>query len=416
MSFNAVECNQIFKSFVLYPSPWYRIVDVILGSTGYHGEIKPILKDINFSIKKGESVGIVGTNGSGKSTLLKIISGVLKPTSGTVATNGRIASLLELGTGFHGEFTGRQNLILNAKMMGISQDQMEEKIAKIIEFSGLGDYIDQKVRTYSSGMFLRLGFSLTTHVDADILVVDEALAVGDALFQSKCIKKIRSWVHNDGKTLLYVSHDPSTVKLLCNRGILIEKGKIIGDGAPDVVLDHYNALIGGESTLDPKSIELAYQNQRGMESGNGKVRLSRSRLLGLDLQNKWTEKKLFLSGEAFRLVVELDCLDPDVDSPTLGFHIRDVRGYDIFGTNTHLLGFQTVKNESKSKLLVAFEGTLSLGRGMYSLGIAVHEGKEHTEVNHLWIDKLLHFEVANHPDYLFDGVARIQGHFNSGEG
>ncbi|HQH12972.1 MAG TPA: ABC transporter ATP-binding protein, partial [Candidatus Sumerlaeota bacterium] len=197
-----------------------RILDWVVPGAGKRYRDFWALRQVSFSIPKGRSVGIIGANGAGKSTLLKLISGTAKPTSGEVRVQGKIAALLELGMGFHAEFTGRQNIRMNGKLLGLTDDELDERIPKIIAFSELGDFIDQPLRTYSSGMYVRLGFSVVASVDPDILIVDEALSVGDLHFQQKCIRRIREF-HEQGTTLLFVSHDPGAVKLLCEEAILL---------------------------------------------------------------------------------------------------------------------------------------------------------------------------------------------------
>jgi lipopolysaccharide transport system ATP-binding protein len=386
----------------------WRLVDMVLGVNGYRGQEFCALKPLNLTVPKGESLALVGCNGSGKSTLLKLIAGVAAPSAGRLRTQGRVAALLELGTGFHPEFTGRQNLLTNARLMGLSDDETEERMGDIIAFSELGEFIDRKVRTYSSGMLLRLGFSLATHVSADILAVDEALAVGDAYFQSKCMKRIQRWVHEEGRTLLYVSHDPGTVKLVCNRAVLLSHGTVVGDGAPDTVLDHYNALLAGNGALDEAALAKAYRGEGGVVSGEQDFSVLSIRLC----DGAGADRAMFVSGEEF--VVECRFQNNGqvaIDDLTMGFHIRDARGYEVFGTNTWLTGHSVGRCEPGKEVVLRFRGPLGIGRGRFSLGVAFHTGREHTAKNYKWIDKAAAFDVTDDHRYIFDGVARVNGVF-----
>lgn len=404
----AIHCHEVSKNYFFYRNPLSKLWDITIGKMGAAGQEYPALQNITFGVHKGESIALVGHNGSGKSTLLKLIAGVARPSEGSLTTNGRIAALLELGTGFHGEFTGRQNLLMNARMNGLNDEEIESRMEAIIAFSELGEFIDRKVRTYSSGMLLRLGFSLATHVDADILLVDEALAVGDAYFQSKCIKRIQNLVHNEGKTLLYVSHDPSSVKLICTRAILLSKGKMLGDGAPDTVLDHYNALSARENKLDEDSLINAYNGRGGIVSGEHTFKIQRAVLL----DSEGNDRVSFLSGERAKLLCTF-CHEgsEEISGLTMGMHIRDARGYEIFGTNTFHTQFKMGTVSPHSPITLAFDFPLNIGRGRYTIGLAFHSGREHTAKNYKWMDKAIVFEVADDHRYVFDGVARLVGHF-----
>ncbi|MDA8528376.1 Wzt carbohydrate-binding domain-containing protein [Opitutaceae bacterium] len=207
------------------------------------------IKGVDFVVNRGESVGIVGRNGSGKSTLLQIIAGTLKPTTGTVRVSGKVAALLELGSGFNPEFTGRENVYLNAAVLGLSREETDDRLNEIMEFAEIGDFIDQPVKTYSSGMVVRLAFAVAAHVDAEILIIDEALAVGDARFQLKCARAIDRFVSN-GATLLFVSHDTSSVKRLCKHGVLLEKGNMVYRGVPNDVINLYSKLLADGGSLE----------------------------------------------------------------------------------------------------------------------------------------------------------------------
>jgi ABC-type polysaccharide/polyol phosphate transport system ATPase subunit len=200
------------------------------------------LKDISFEVKDGELLGIIGRNGSGKSTTLKLIAGVYRPTSGKISISGKVSALIELGAGFHGDLTGRENIVINGLMLGLSRRQIRDCEQRIIDFAELGDFIDSPVKQYSSGMFMRLGFGIAVEVDPDILLIDEILSVGDEAFQQKCIERIKDF-RRRGKTIVYVSHSMESVKKLCTRAILLHEGKLIADGAPNEVFERYNEFL-----------------------------------------------------------------------------------------------------------------------------------------------------------------------------
>jgi lipopolysaccharide transport system ATP-binding protein len=403
-----IQASMLSKTYYFYRNPLLKLWDLASKSPGRNGSAYHALDGINFAVSRGESVALVGHNGSGKSTLLKLIAGVSRPSTGQILAQGRIAALLELGTGFHGEFTGRENLLMNARMNGLNDDEIHNRMQEIIKFSELGDFIDRKVRTYSSGMLLRLGFSLATHVDAEILLVDEALSVGDAYFQSKCMRRMHELVHSEGRTLLYVSHDPSSVKLICRRALLLSKGRIIGDGAPDTVLDHYNALSAHENQLDEDALMNAYAGKGGMVSGDPRFKVLNTRLL----DDSGKERVSFISGEHARLRCTFRYEGPEeIHDITMGLHIRDSKGYEVFGTNTFHTGFKVDVLRPKQDVTLAFDFPLNIGRGRYTIGLAFHSGREHTAKNYKWMDKALVFEMSDDHRYVFDGVARLNGLF-----
>jgi ABC-type polysaccharide/polyol phosphate transport system ATPase subunit len=239
---NAIEVNNLGKKFKLFTSPGGRFLEYMsIGKVKRHADFWA-LKDISFNIPSGTTLGILGQNGSGKSTLLSILAGVLYPSEGSFEIKGKVSAILELGSGFHPEFSGRDNVYMYGSIMGLSKQQIDDRFDEIVQFSELGDFIDQPLRTYSSGMIVRLAFSVAVHVDADILIVDEALAVGDAIFQHRCFRKIRE-MQAEGKTILYVGHDTEAVRNLCTQALLLDGGRIIERGDPNYVVNKYYALI-----------------------------------------------------------------------------------------------------------------------------------------------------------------------------
>lgn len=240
---NAIEVKNMTKKFKVYYDKPNTLKEKLVFWKNNKADVRTVLKDINVNIKKGETVALIGTNGSGKSTLLKLMTKIIYPTSGTVKTNGKLTSLLELGAGFHEDFTGRENIYFNASIFGLSRKEIDKKIDEIIEFSELGDFIDNPVRTYSSGMYMRLAFSVAINVEADILLIDEILAVGDQHFQDKCFAKLDE-LKNSDKTIVIVSHSLDSVKKLCNRAIWIKDGQVELDGETNKVIDEYLKVCG----------------------------------------------------------------------------------------------------------------------------------------------------------------------------
>lgn len=235
----AIKVLNVYKQFKVNSDKPYTLKERLIHSTKNKIENRKILDGINIEIKKGETVALIGTNGSGKSTLLKLMTKIIYPTSGKIITRGKIASLLELGAGFHPDFTGRENIYFNAAVFGLSKKEIDKRLNDIIEFSELGELIDTPVRTYSSGMYMRLAFSVAINVDADILLIDEILAVGDQHFQDKCFDKLKEFKDDKNKTIVIVSHSLDSVKMLCNRAIWIYDGKVRMDGKPEEVIKNY---------------------------------------------------------------------------------------------------------------------------------------------------------------------------------
>lgn len=239
----AIEIKDMSKDFIIYADKANTLKERIIRFSNNKKEVRHILKNINLKINKGETVALIGVNGSGKSTLLKLITKIIYPTSGSIKVNGKLASLLELGAGFHPDFSGRENIYFNASIFGLSKEEIDARLDKIIEFSELGDFIDTPVRTYSSGMYMRLAFSVAINVDADIILIDEILAVGDQRFQEKCMNKMLE-LKKLGKTMVFVSHSKSAVEFLCDRAVWLNDGVIQKDGKTKNVLEEYVKVCG----------------------------------------------------------------------------------------------------------------------------------------------------------------------------
>jgi len=380
-----VSITGLGKAYRHYPHPGARLLEWL--GAGQQHQLKWILRNLNLNVSAGESVGLVGRNGAGKSTLLKLITGVSAPTEGSVSLNGRVASLLELGLGFHPEFTGRQNVYMQGSLQGWRRDQIDSLLPAIIGFAEIGDYFDRPVRIYSSGMQVRLAFSIATAVTPEILIVDEALAVGDAYFQHKCFNRIRSY-REQGTTLLFVSHDPGAVKTLCDRAVLIDGGSFVMQGKPADVLDYYNAIIAGHA-VDAAMREGVPEAEAATRSGNGAVRIDHADLLDAQGQSM----RAVVAGAPVSIHLRLQA-HRSLSDFTVGLLIKDRLGNDVFGTNTfHLLEKLGPVGPGDCKG-VRFEfPALALGPGHYSVTLAAHASADHLAGNYDWWDHALTFQV-----------------------
>ena len=400
----AIRVNQLGKAFKRYARIRHRLLEWLPYGRQHH-ELKWVLKDIDFSIEAGEAVGLVGRNGAGKSTLLKLLTGTLLPTSGHAEVSGRVAALLELGMGFHPDFSGFDNALMAGQLQGLSREQVLACMDEIEAFAEIGDALMQPVRTYSSGMMVRLAFATATAVRPDVLIVDEALAVGDVYFQHKCFRRIREF-QAQGVTLLFVSHDPLAIKTLCSRALLIEGGRLAMDADPVKVLDYYNALIA----LDENSTQVheehikAGEDESSVRSGSGAAKIIAVRLL----RNNQETHQVF-EGEALDLELDLQITD-DLPDVTIGLLFRDRLGNEVFGTNTHHLGLveqlSGLRAGQTLQIKFAFPDFL-LGPGSYSLTVAAHGADSHLAGNYDWWDQALTFEVGFGAGPRFSGIARL---------
>jgi lipopolysaccharide transport system ATP-binding protein len=397
---SVLEINNISKIFKDYASEWQRIASWF-GLNTKPTEEHHILKHISFSVASGEAVGIVGQNGAGKSTLLKIITGTLKPTDGTVRINGRISAILELGMGFHPDLTGRQNVYHSAGLMGFTQEQITAVIDDIEAFAEIGEYFDQPVRTYSSGMQMRVAFSVATAYRPEILIVDEALSVGDTYFQHKSFERIRAF-QKEGTSLLIVSHDRAAIQAICDRAVLLEKGTVIKDGEPETVMDFYNALIAEKENSTVTQIETDKGKVQTV-SGTGEVTIEET-----GLYNSKGELAEYVGvGDEVTLKVRV-IIHKNIPQLVLGYMIKDRLGQDVFGTNTyhhsHVLN-NVVRGES---IEFSFFFPMNIGVGSYSISFAAHSQDTHLSNNYEWRDKALLFNVLNINKKEFVGSSWIE--------
>ena len=428
----AIRVANLSKCYQIYDTPRDRLKQFVLPRAGrilgrktrhYFKEFWA-LKDVSFEVKQGETVGIIGRNGSGKSTLLQIICGTLNPTGGSVECYGRIAALLELGSGFNPEFTGRENVYMNAALLGLSNEEIDNRFDDIKVFADIGDFIEQPVKTYSSGMLLRLAFAVIANVDADILVVDEALAVGDAFFTQKCMRFLRRF--SETGTLLFVSHDSSAVINLCNHALWLEKGNARKAGTAKEVCESY--------------LESFYENQYGgtkdaFSIGNYQVNTEESTLTDIDLTQQYDQRLDFINttnlrndlevfafdeqapafgvngavisnvllldseerrlswvvgGENVTLVVEVNCVS-EIFRPIIGFFIKDRLGQVLFGDNTFITYMEKplhIPAGRRFRASFSFRMPI-LPMGDYSVCVAVAEGTQHDHIQHHWIHDAL---------------------------
>lgn len=392
----AIVVERLGKAYRHYPSQWARLADWMI--PGGHGRATEhwVLRDINFTVYAGEALGIIGMNGAGKSSLLKIIAGTSAPTCGMVRMHGTVAAILELGMGFHPEASGRQNAVLGLQLFGISQTAIPALLQEVETFAEIGSYFDLPVRTYSSGMQVRLAFSVATALRPDVLIVDEALSVGDAYFQHKSFAHIRH-LQQQGTTLLLVSHDKAAIQSICQRAILLEQGRIAMVGNPDDVMNQYNILIAAQDA------HIEHHSELEIASLSYEAQDPACRLQSISLTNAQSDAISVVEvGEAVHLHLGMQA-NKILEEITVGFVIKDRLGQDIFGTNTAHLELSIKPMQANESFHVQFSFPMNLGEGHYSISIAVHAGASHIDGNYLWADRALVFHVINRVKARFVG-------------
>jgi lipopolysaccharide transport system ATP-binding protein len=425
----AVHVQNLSKCYQIYDNPNARLKQFLVPKVKrlfgkkqhpYYREFWS-LQDISFEIKRGETVGIIGRNGSGKSTLLQIICGTLAPSGGSVQVNGRVAALLELGSGFNPEFTGRENVYLNAAILGLTQEEIDNRFHEIEEFADIGEFIEQPVKSYSSGMMLRLAFAVIAHVDADILIVDEALAVGDAFFTQKCMRFLRSFMKHG--TILFVSHDTASIKNLCNRAIWLDKGKLIQAGHPKEVcelylVDYYEEQQGASKESRSQQIIRLPDYSK---TSDQRLKFINASNLRNDLQifKFKTDSKSFgtggvtigdvclldetgnplswvVGGEkvSLQILADIHC---DLNSPIAGFWVNDRLGQIIFGDNTCITYYEkSVPCLAGTVLKATFVFNMPmLPVGDYSIMVSIANGNQEDHVQHHWIHDAILFKAES---------------------
>ena len=391
-----IKVENISKVYKLYEKPIDRLKETIgLSKKVYHTK-HYALENLSFQVEKGETIGIIGTNGSGKSTLLKMIIGVLTPTSGNIIVNGKISALLELGAGFNPEYTGIENIYLNGTMMGYKKEEMDDKIESILEFADIGEFINQPVKTYSSGMFSRLAFAVAINVEPDILIVDEALSVGDVFFQAKCYKKFNDF-KKQGRTIIFVSHDMGSIMKYCDKTLLIDRGKFVDMGPSANMIDIYKKILVNQYVPDSDNEEIIedvmeiegtnkwYEklqiNPTKLEYGNKKAEIIDFAIV--DDKNKINNN--INKGTIFNIKMKVK-FNENIDNPIYAFTIKDLKGTDVTGTNTMLEHIDTNKYDDKGEVIIVFKQKMDLQGGSYllSLGCTGYESEDFTVYNRLY--------------------------------
>ncbi|HEY0724005.1 MAG TPA: ABC transporter ATP-binding protein [Pyrinomonadaceae bacterium] len=406
----ALRVNSVSKQYRIYDKPADRLKETLTrGRWKAHREFWA-LKDISFEVEAGTTTGIIGPNGSGKSTLLQIITGTLQPTHGSVSLDGRVAALLELGAGFNSEFTGIENIFMNTSLMGISKSDTERLLPGIENFAEIGDFIYQPLKTYSSGMYVRLAFATAIATAPQILIIDEALAVGDAVFQHRCMRRIKEMQEN-GTTILFVSHDPSAVRALCNHAVLLNGGKLVTEGTPADVLNRYQKIIMAreqayEETL--KSAETpALENETAELSSTPLSHVYRhgdrsAEVLKVELLDSALKPtQLVETGEPLNVRV-VYVAHSDLDDVVCGFLIRNRHGIHIYGTNTELQQVPLTRVKQGEVIEVTFQFNCWLAPDHFSLCVAVHSS---AGVSFDWLDGCLFFRIMSATP--IEGVANL---------
>jgi lipopolysaccharide transport system ATP-binding protein len=383
------------KAYKQYPTRWSRLAEWLIPFSPIRHRQHWVLQDVNFEIAPGEAVGIVGVNGAGKSTLLKMITGTTQPTCGNIQLEGKVAALLELGMGFHPDFTGRQNAVMAGQLLGMLVEDIEALMPEIERFAEIGEAIDQPVRTYSSGMQMRLAFSVATARRPDILIVDEALSVGDAYFQHKSFDRIRSF-RKAGTTLLIVSHDRGAIQSICDSAILLDRGRMAMHDKPEAVMDYYNALLAEREGQTVRQ-EMLAGGQVQTISGTGEAGILSVRLLDEN------ERAIDAAEVGQPVVLEVQVeIRQDIERLVLGFMIKDRLGQAMYGINTHRQDKALNDLTAGERITYRFAFVMGLGKGNYSVALSLSRLDSHLDRNFEWRDYGLVFHVINnrHEDFV----------------
>ncbi len=394
----SIVVSKLGKAYKQYPTRWSRLGEWLLPLRGPRHKLKWVLTDINFQVSPGEAVGLIGINGAGKSTLLKLITGTTQPTTGAVWMEGRVAALLELGMGFHPDFTGRQNVYMAGQLLGMTVDEITRLMPQIEDFAGIGEYMDQPVRVYSSGMQMRVAFSVATARRPDILIVDEALSVGDAYFQHKSFDRIRQF-RKEGTTLLLVSHDKQAIQSVCDRAILLDGGRLAKEGKPEEIMDYYNAMI---AERENETVRLSDAGGGKVQTISGTGEATVADIVLLDENGQRAE--VVDVGAAVTLEVKVKVNAP-IPRMVLGYMIKDRLGQPMYGTNTHLKQLPLEDVAAGEEVVYRFAFPMNLGPGTYSVATAIVSTETHLVNNYEWRDLALVFTVMNMRRPHFEGSA-----------
>ena len=398
---STISISGVGKAYKKYPSRWHRLAEWLLPGIHRKHALHWVIRDVSFKVNPGDAVGIIGLNGAGKSTLLKMIAGTTLPTEGKVTMQGRVAALLELGMGFHPDFTGRENALMAGQLLGLRSEEVERLMPEIEAFAEIGAYIDAPVRVYSSGMQVRLAFSVATAVRPDVLIIDEALSVGDTYFQHKSFERIRKF-RDAGTTLLIVSHDRQAIMSLCDRAILLNDGAMAMEGAPDAVMDYYNALLADHQN---QQVEQIVQNDGKVQTVSGTLEVRIASVALVDESDQPVE--LVRVGQNLQLSIEAVCDKPVLDL-VAGFMIRDRLGQAVFGTNSCHGGLSVTDLNAGERIVFVFDFLANLGEGSYSVTVALHAGSTHLDKSYEWRDRAAMFDVVNMDKAPFVGSTWLQ--------
>jgi lipopolysaccharide transport system ATP-binding protein len=401
----SISIKNIGKCYKMYPSRNARLKEWLLPLSGINHHDKWVLQNINLEVEQGEAVGIIGMNGAGKSTLLKIITGTTVPTTGNVEYHGSVAALLELGLGFHPDFTGRQNVYMSGQLLGYTNEEITDCMQQVENFAEIGEAIDEPVRTYSSGMQVRLAFSVATMKRPDILIVDEALSVGDTYFQHKSFNRIKEF-RDKGTTLLLVSHDKAAIQAVCNRAILLDHGKMIKIGEPEEIMDYYNAMISENqgATIEQKKLETGSVQTI---SGTGEAHTKEIFLLNSSGQRA----EIYKVGEKVDLHIKI-VATKKVDELVCGFSIKNNLGIEAYGTNTFLNHIHINNVVPDEEMEVVFTFFLNIGVGNFSINTALTSGRTHLDGNYEWKEFGYVFQTINFDKPEFVGISWLDTKIN----
>jgi lipopolysaccharide transport system ATP-binding protein len=396
-----IRVSGLGKAYKQYPNRWSRLFEWLVPFSRNRHHLHWVLQGVDFEIQPGEAVGIVGVNGAGKSTLLKMITGTTQPSCGDIQLQGRVAALLELGMGFHPDFTGRQNTFMAGQLLGMQVEEIEALMPEIESFAEIGEAIDHPVRTYSSGMQMRLAFSVATARRPDILIVDEALSVGDAYFQHKSFDRIRNF-RKAGTTLLIVSHDRSAIQSICDTAILLENGRMAMRGKPEEVMDYYNAMLAQREGQTVRQ-EMLANGQVQTISGTGEAGILSVRLL----DPKGRSVEVAEVGQAMVLEVQVE-VRQDIERLILGFMIKDRLGQPMYGINTHRVDKALTDLSAGERITYRFAFDMRLGKGNYSVALSLSRLDSHLDRNFEWRDYGLVFHVINNRQEDFVGCSWLE--------
>ncbi len=394
----AITVSNLGKAYKLYPNRWSRLGEWMLPFNGPRHQLKWILQDVSFQVAPGEAVGLIGINGAGKSTLLKLITGTTQPSTGSVTMQGSVAALLELGMGFHPDFTGRQNVYMAGQLIGLTVDEISALMPDIEAFAEIGDYLDQPVRVYSSGMQMRVAFAVATARRPDILIVDEALSVGDTYFQHKSFERIRQY-RRAGTTLLLVSHDKQAIQSVCDRAILLDGGRLAREGKPEEIMDYYNAMI---AERENSTLRLSQRDDGKLQVTSGTGEATVAEIVLLNDAGEAVEVVDVGQQVTLRITVAVHQAIPRM---VLGYMIKDRLGQAMYGTNTHLKELPLEDMQAGQRVTYSFSFAANLGAGSYSVATAIVSTATHLVNNYEWRDLALVFTVVNMQRPHFEGSA-----------